>query len=365
MKIVNLVLFLCMVRMGYTQIPIQKKDGILTGDLTEVHLIDTVLNSMDLHVTSGKLQMISSILIGREGKLVFENYYNGFNDTSLLNTRSATKTITSLLIGKAIDLKLIPSEKTTILPYFKEKNPIENPDIRKSQITIEDLLTMSSALECDDENQFSRGNEERMYLIEDYFRFALDLPIRGFPAWASKPKDSPYGRSFSYCTAGTVLLGGILQKSTKSMVNDFAKKYVFEPLEIRGEKWQITPMGMPMTGGGLELKSRDYYKIATMCLQHGQWNGKQIISKDWIQKSTTPKANARENTDYGYLWWIQKFDSNSTEYAYYMAGNGGTKIVVIPHLHMVIVITSFWYGNGRAHQQSEKIITDYILKSIK
>lgn len=342
-----------------------KSDGLSVSTLTAERISEKNLTRLDSAVTYGVFKNITSILIARNGKLVYEKYYNGATESSLHNTRSATKTITAILTGLAIDHKFIPSEKTTVFPYFKDKRQNLNPDPRKQQITIEDLLTMSSLLECDDDNQFSSGNEERMYLIEDYFQFALDLPIRGFPAWSSKPQDSPYGRSFSYCTAGTVLLGGVIERSSKMKLDAFAKKYLFDPMGIQQTEWQITPMGMPMTGGGLSLRSRDLLKIAQLYADRGMWNNQRIISESWIEKSTNPKANARENTDYGYLCWIQKFGAPEKSYsAYYMAGNGGSKIAVFPELHLTVVITSTWYGTGKAHAQSEKILSEFIIPAI-
>jgi CubicO group peptidase (beta-lactamase class C family) len=341
-----------------------KKDGIPVADPASAGLSATKLHELDSLVNNNTFQHITSILVARHGKLVFEKYYNGFTDSTLHDTRSATKTITSILVGQAIALKFIPSEKTTAFRYFADKKPYQNLDVRKDKITIEDLLTMSSLLECDDENQFSAGNEERMYLGEDYIRFALNLPIKGFPAWALKPGESPYGRSFSYCTAGVVLLGGILERSSGMRVDSFAKKYLFSPLGISGEKWQITPMGMPMTGGGLKLKSKDFLKIAMLYANGGIWGNRKLITPEWITKSTSPQANARENTDYGYLWWLQQFGASEKAKSFYMAGNGGSKIAVFPALDMCVVITSNWYGMGKAHLQSEKILSDYIVPSV-
>ncbi|HZD13316.1 MAG TPA: serine hydrolase, partial [Candidatus Binatus sp.] len=176
------------------------------------------LRAMDQEIRDGAFKKITSILVARHGGLVHEAYYGGSGRNSLQNTRSASKTITSILIGIALDQGLLLSVKAPVLSFFSDKMPVENPDSRKERMTIEDLLTMSSILECDDSNSFSRGNEERMYLVEDWVKFLLDLPVRGFPAWTTRPEDSPYSRSFSYCTAGTVVLGSVLERATKMPV---------------------------------------------------------------------------------------------------------------------------------------------------
>src|SRR5205814_3173094 len=134
-----------------------------------------------------------SVLIARHGKVVYEGYFNGTEASTLLNTRSATKSITDILIGIAIDKHFISGANARILSFFPDKQPLQNPDPRKAQITIEDFLTMSSLLECNDDNNFSRGNEERMYIMEDWVKFTLDLPVKGFAPWEDKPTDSKYG----------------------------------------------------------------------------------------------------------------------------------------------------------------------------
>jgi CubicO group peptidase (beta-lactamase class C family) len=163
-----------------------------------------------------------------------------------------------------------------------------------------------------------------------------------------------------------VLLGGVIERSSKMSLDAFAKKYLFDPLGIQKAEWQITPMDMPMTGGGLGLRSRDLLKIAQLYANDGVWNGSRVISSEWVEKSTKPHANARENTDYGYLCWLQKFGPADNPYfSYYMAGNGGSKIAVFPDLDLTVVITSTWYGTGKAHAQSERILSEYIVPGVR
>lgn len=361
-----LMLYACICRAQESGIPEKLNDGILISDISSAGISVSIIERLDSAISSGMFKEINSVLIAYNNKLVYEKYYNGFKSSSLHDTRSATKSVTGMLIGLAIENKFIPSEKSFVMDFFPERQPVQNPDVRKDKITIEDLLTMSSLLECDDDNMYSRGNEERMYLIEDYIQFALDLPIKGFPAWVEKPENAQYGRSFSYCTAGTVVLGGIIEKASGMRVDEFALKYLFEPLGITGARWQLIPSGMPMTGGGLGLTARDYIKLGIMYANKGLWNGKRIISEEWIEKSTTSKVNARGRIDYGYLWWLENFGNREEKYySYSMRGNGGTKIAVFPEMDLVVVLTSSLYGQRTAHEQTENIINKYILPAVE
>jgi CubicO group peptidase (beta-lactamase class C family) len=339
-------------------------DGLSAVAPSAVGISAERLGKMELAIKAGDFKSITSVVIARHGKLAYEHYFDSDGVDGFRNTRSATKTITGMLIGAAIDRHFIPSVDAHVLDYLQDKMPIENPDTRKGKITIEDFLTMSSLLECDDENSFSRGNEERMYLVEDWAKFTLDLPIRGFPDWETKPKDSPYGRSWSYCTAGATTLGVVLERAVKRPVPDFAREVLFAPLGITPVRWHFQPLGTAMTGGGLELRSRDLLKLGQFYLDRGMWNGQPILSAEWVEKSLRPHANAREDTDYGYLWWLQTFHSHArSSRSYGMYGTGGNKILVFPDESLVVVITTTNYHVQGAGALTDKLVVDYVLEA--
>lgn len=315
-------------------------------------------------IEAGTFKEITSVVVMRNGKLVYEHYFDKDGADALRNTRSVTKTVAGMLVGLAVERKLLRLD-SPVLPYFPELHPLAHPDPRKDQITVEDFLTMSSLLECDDDNPLSRGNEESMYLVEDWSRFVVDLPIKGFPEWQPRPEQSPYGRAWSYCTAGVALLGPLLERVTGQRVQDFAAANLFTPLGIEQVKWQRQPKGPAMTGGGLQLRSVDLAKLGQLTLNGGRWEGKQVLSADWVSRSIAPHANAREGFDYGYLWWLQSFQvEGRTVNTYGMAGSGGNKVFVLPGQDAVVVITTTNFQVRGAHPLSEKLLTTLIVPAL-
>src|ERR1700684_4050446 len=167
-----------------------------TASAADTALSDSRLHAVDAAIRSGEFKKIGSVLIARHGRLIYEAYFDG-DAATLRDTRSATKSITDILIGIAIKEKKLSGVDARILALLPERaRKMQNPDPRKDKMTVEDLLTMSSPLECDDWNDASRGNEERMYLIEDWAQFILDLPMRGRMRIGEAEEKPKYGRYF-------------------------------------------------------------------------------------------------------------------------------------------------------------------------
>ncbi|WP_020398058.1 serine hydrolase domain-containing protein [Kordiimonas gwangyangensis] len=310
-------------------------------------------------IGGGTFKGITSVLVAKDGK-VLEEYYFGDGGPEVLNdTRSVTKTLTGMAVGAAIYQGALESENERVFPFFGDHAPIENMTDTKRAITVRDLMTMSSALDCDDSDADSPGNEAHMQGADNWTEFALSLPAR-----EGYTRDADGLGPFHYCTAGVFLLGQVLERATGLSVDDFMAGAIFRPLSIERREWARSPAGEEQAGGGLKLTSRDLWKLAELARADGIWNGRRVWAKGWTAASTKPYREVNELKSYGYLWWLTDFKSGTTgkKYpAYFMAGNGGSKVIVVPMLKLVTVITATGFENPGMHDETTDMFERYIL----
>lgn len=311
--------------------------------------------AIDAKIADGSYRRITSVLLAQHGQLVYERFFEGDAD-ALRNTRSVTKTVASMLVGIAIERGELPGVDATLLSFLEELAPFVDDGPAKRAITLHDVLTMSSTLDCDDDDPASPGNEELMYETRDWLRFAVDIPIR----------QPPQRASFSYCTAGVTALAGVLERATGRPLDAYAEEHLFGPLDIDRAEWFRSPAGLVMTGGGLELRSRDLLALGQLYLDGGRRNGRQVVPAAWVAESLRPHRRIDERTDYGYLWWLRslRFGNGVRTRAALMQGNGGNKVARVPELDAVAVITSTNYGTAGMHEQTDAILVRDLLPGL-
>ncbi|PYL57709.1 MAG: 6-aminohexanoate hydrolase [Verrucomicrobia bacterium] len=326
--------------------PIAEDDGWATASLSEVGLnapplFDLIEKILSVDPTDNPLN-IQSLLIARHGKLVFEEYFYGFNKERPHDMRSASKTFAPLLVGIARDRGAKIDIDTPVYSQFPEYKEFANPDSRKLKMTVRDLITMTSGLACDDNDESSPGNEDNMQQQKaqpDWYKYTLDLPM----------VRDPGGDHAVYCSAGINLLGGIVRNATHEWLPEFFYENVAKQLQIKTYHWNLMPSGDGYVGGGLYLRPRDQLKLGQLYLDGGEWNRHRVVSKDWVERSTSRQSTfgptLGADHDYGYGWHLYHFDvGNRTFQAYAAGGNGGQIVMVIPDLDLVVGFTGGAYG---------------------
>ncbi|WP_257386950.1 serine hydrolase domain-containing protein [Tahibacter caeni] len=344
------------------EVPARLDDGWPVADAAALGWDTARLDRLTVTLAEESHAGITSVLVAQRGRLIYEAYANGGSRDQLNDMRSATKTLTALLVGAAIDRSRIAGAQAKVYPWFRDTVRARGLDPRKAAMTLEDLLTMSSVWECDDDNAFSSGNEERMYVSENWTAFALNLPVRGYAPWQKRPSESPYGRAFSYCTAGSFLLGAVVERATGLPLAQFARETLEQPLGIAQVQWNRSSEGVGMGGGGTRYRTRDVAKFGELLRDAGRWQGRRVVSADWIAAMLTPRAVPRDATEYGYQIWRFRFPVRGRdEWTWAMSGNGGNYVFVAPQFDLVAVVTSTTYNQRTAHPRSQALFRDAVL----
>jgi CubicO group peptidase (beta-lactamase class C family) len=312
---------------------------------------------------------VHSLLVSRGGKLLFERYFSGPDEImnrreknvvhdadTLHDMKSVSKSVASLVFGIAVDRGLIGSLDQPILNFFPELSDLRSPE--KDRIKLVHALTMTMGLkwvEATPATGDEDNDEARMNRAQDGCRFVL----------GSLPVTDPAGQKFFYNTGALRLTSAIVRKATGHPLDELARTALFEPLGITAVEWRRIK-GDTDTGGGLRLKPRDMMKIGQLVLNGGNWNGRQIVSKAWIDASTTAYTNASAKYDYGYLWWLGRAPFNGREVRVLAAlGRGGQSIRIVPDLDLVMVVTAGYYQDYSEQSFAlQRTIFDDVLRAV-
>jgi CubicO group peptidase (beta-lactamase class C family) len=355
-------------------IPENAGDGWSTGGADENGLNTIILSEMMNHIRSTDGHNIHSILVFRDTKLVFEEYFEGFlyssdppgsNGDYIQYDRetdhylaSVSKTVTSVIFGAAVKEGFINDLDEKIIDIFPQYVDILTGE--KADITVKHLLTMSSGLAWD-ESSTSYGDPEndvtKLFTSADPISDILSNTLLTSP-----------GQSFLYNSGGTNIIGAVIEKYTGKSLLEFGNMYLFDPLNVSGGLWQKMGGDLFFASGGIFLRPRELAKIGFLFVNDGFWKDKQIVTAEWIEESTaehilTQGRTIRDAYAYGYQWWLIDFNANNKTYPCFMAaGWGGQYMFIFPDEEMIVIF------NGGNYQSSGSIspfdiVEDYILRA--
>jgi CubicO group peptidase (beta-lactamase class C family) len=262
-----------------------------------------------------------------------------------------TKSIASALLGIALDKKLIQSVNEPVWKYFTDWNKTKWIE-EKYDIKIEHLLSMSAGLDWKGLTLNESNDDMDMYAADDYYEYVLNKNQRFNP-----------GSNFCYNNGLSLMLGHILEKASGIAIDSFARKNLFNYLNITSYSFDVDQNGVTRLDGGLKMRPRDMLSFGFLYLNNGEWNGEQILKENGIKNSTSQKMNLNDR-GYAYHWWTMDYIVNGKVCkTYYALGHGEQAIIVVPDAKLVFVMTA---GN---YMQVEKrpfeIMSQYILPSLK
>ena len=328
---------------------------------TEAGFTEDIGERVDKGFEKGDLDGLHSFIVTRNGKIVSERYYKGADQAwgtrlgtvthrpySLHDLRSVSKSVVSLLYGIALEKGLVPALDQPIVDSFPEYADLaENKERRR--ITVEHMLTMTAGLEWSEDLPYSdpRNSEIAMERSDDRYRFVLSRPITDAP-----------GTRWVYSGGTTALIARLIEKGSGQTLAEFAAENLFTPLGIEDFHWVEGADGQAAAASGLRLTLRDLARIGNMILDGGKTGDRQIVSQAWLDASFTPRITSEGELKYGYQWWLGVGPTGQPWMAGF--GNGGQRLMMVPHLNIVIAVFAGRYNEADAWRLPVSIVVDYV-----
>ena len=289
------------------------------------------------------LPRIHSLLVARRGRLVLDEYFMGYSADQLHDLRSASKTMTSIMAGVAMQRGARFDMST---------------HLGTTPITVGQLLTHTSGLACDDDDDASPGNEDTMqsqHVQDDWYQFFLALP-----------RVHPPGTTYAYCSAGVNMVGSVIRDAVHSWLPLYFDRYLAQPLAITHYGINLMPTGEAYSAGGMHMRPRDFMKFGQLYLDGGRWNGTRLVSAGWVRQSTARQVDRPDGSEDGFGWHRHLLRAGARSFQTYEAsGNGGQFLVVIPDLQLVIVATAGNYGQYAAWRQIREQLVPRVMSAAR
>ena len=340
--------------------PVQLDDGWPVSTL-EKEGIDRaaierfVQKLVDMKQENVSTSQIHSLLIARRGKLVLEEYFHGHGRDIPHDTRSASKSWTNVLIGAAMQAG-VPIRLDT--PVYQTMLGSVPPDLdpRKKVMNLEHLISMTAGFDCDDSGE--RPGDEDVFQEQtkepNWYRYMLNVPM----AWNS-------GDKIVYCSGKPNLAGGMLQRIAGEPLPEMFYRLVAKPMRMGKYHLFLQPTGEAYGGGGHHFTTRDFMKLTQLFLNNGKWEGRQIVSPEWVRKSSAPLRNLSPRQTYGYLWNSVAYDYKGRKlHAYFPGGNGGQVYIGIPDLDLLIAFTGGNYADAALFRAQREFVPEDILPAV-
>jgi len=320
---------------------------------------------LDTAFAAGELSGLHSVLIIHKDSIIAEKHYPGedqrwgeplgtveHNKDSLHDMRSVTKSITGLLYGIALSEGIVPGLDESLLLQFPEYSDLAS-DPQRSKIRVRHALSMKMGTEWNEDLPYSdpRNSEIAMERAADRYRFVLDRPMVNEP-----------GDWWTYNGGATALIGKLIAKGAGVPIDVYARKKLFTPLGIKKVEWVAGSDGVPSAASGLRLTIHDLARIGRLILEHGTWQGKQIVPANWLDVSFTPHAKLRDGLRYGLFWWLGP--EGAPPYWVAGFGNGGQRLMISPANKLIVVVFAGNYNQPDAWNLPVKILTEYALPAV-